>query len=182
VIKNLEKVYGIEYLIKAFSILSKEIQKDLRLMIVGDGTEKENLKNLCKDLNIENKVIFTGKIDNSKVPDYINKIDVVCLPSLSESFGVSAVEACACGRPVVCTDVGGLKEIIFDDYNGYRVEPQNYELIKEKLKILIENEGKFKEFSTNAIRVVEEKYNWVNNAETMKNLYDSFLNSGGKNT
>jgi glycosyltransferase involved in cell wall biosynthesis len=180
VIKNLNKIYGIDYLVNAFSILGKETNKDIRLMIVGDGVERENLKNLCIELNIENKVTFTGKIDNVKVPEYINMMDVVCIPSLRESFGVAAVEACACGRPVVSTNVGGLTEIVFDDFNGYTVEPKNSSLLKEKLKILIEDENKMREFSVNARKVVEDKYNWTHNAETMKKLYDSFLISGGK--
>ncbi len=181
VIKNLRKIYGIDYLINAFSSLSKEVDKDIKLMIVGDGSEKENLQNLCKKLNIEDKVTFTGNIDNAKVPDYINMMDIVCIPSLSESFGVAAVEACACGRPVVSTNVGGLTEIVFNDFNGYTVEPKNTDLLKEKLKILIQNEEKMKNFSVNARKLVEDKYNWIDNAETMKKLYDSFLISGGKN-
>lgn len=180
VIKSLNKIYGIDYLINAFSILCKETDKDIRLMIVGDGNERENLKNLCRELNIENKVIFIGKVDNIKVPEYINMMDIVCIPSLQESFGVAAVEACSCGRPVVSTNVGGLTEIVFDDFNGYTVEPKNTNLLKEKLKILIEDENKMREFSVNARKIVEDKYNWIDNAETMKKLYDSFLISGGK--
>ncbi len=180
VIKNLNRIYGIDYLVNAFSVLGKETNKDIRLMIVGDGVERENLENLCIELNIENKVTFTGKIDNVKVPEYINMMDVVCIPSLRESFGVAAVEACACGRPVVSTNVGGLTEIVFDDFNGYTVDSKNSILLKEKLKVLIEDENKMREFSVNARKVVEDKYNWTHNAETMQKLYDSFLISGGK--
>ncbi|AKN32511.1 glycosyl transferase family 1 [Clostridium carboxidivorans P7] len=180
VMKNLNKVYGIDYLINAFSDLCKESDKDIRLMIVGDGEERQNLEGLCTELNIENKVTFTGKVDNVKVPEYINMMDIVCIPSLRESFGVAAVEACACGRPVVSTNVGGLTEIVFNDLNGYTVEPKNSKLLKEKLKILIEDEDKIRKFSVNARKLVEDKYNWIHNAETMKKLYDSFLISGGK--
>ncbi|MFL0194607.1 glycosyltransferase [Clostridium sp. WILCCON 0269] len=179
VIKNLHKIYGIEYLVKAFEALLKETNKDIRLMIIGHGSERGNLEKLCDDLKISSKVTFTGNIDNTKVSDYINRMDIVCIPSLSESFGVAAVEACACGRPVVSTNVGGLKEIVFDDYNGYTVDPCNSELLKEKLKILIENEDKVKSFSVNARKLVEEKYNWIENARIMKNLYDKIATTGG---
>lgn len=179
VVKNLHKIYGIEYLVKAFEGLSKEISKDIRLMIVGHGSERDNLEKLCQDLKISSKVTFTGNIDNTKVSDYINMMDIVCIPSLSESFGVSAVEACACGRPVVSTNVGGLKEIVFDDYNGYTVDPCNSNLLKEKLKILIENEDKIRSFSVNARKLAEEKYNWIENAAIMKNLYNKITAIGG---
>jgi glycosyltransferase involved in cell wall biosynthesis len=179
VAKNLHKIYGIEYLIRAFADLEKETKKDIRLMIVGDGPEKRNLEMLCEELSIKAKVTFTGNIDNIKIPYYINMMDIVCLPSLSESFGVSAVEACACGRPVVSTDVGGLKEIVFDDYNGYAVKPKNSDLLKEKLKLLVEDEDKIKEFSRNARTLAEEKYNWSENAEIMKNLYEKIITNRG---
>lgn len=177
VIKNLRKIYGIEYLVKGFSDLIRETKKDVRLMIVGDGPERENLEKLCDELKIKTKVIFTGNIDNSKIPDYINMMDIVCLPSLSESFGVAAVEACACGRPVVSTNVGGLKEIVVDDYNGYTVDPKNSDLIKEKLQIIIEDEDRIKKFSINARSLAEEKYNWIENAGTMKDLYEKIISN-----
>lgn len=181
VIKNLRKIYGIEYLIKAFSDLVKENKKDIRLMIVGNGPEKENLEKLCDELNIISKITFTGNIDNNKVSDYINMMDIVCISSLSESFGVAAVEACACGRPVVSTNVGGLKEIVIDNYNGYTVDPKNSDLIKEKLQILIDDESKIREFSVNARKIAVEKYNWIENAKIMKNLYEKIITSRRSN-
>lgn len=174
--KGLEKIYGIDLLIRAFKDLTNELeQENLRLLIVGDGSEKSSLENLCAELNISDKVVFTGRVDNDLIPDYINKMDIVCLPSLSESFGVTAVEACACGRPVVCTNVGGLKEIVFDDYNGFVVPPKDVLKLKEKLKLLIQDKDKMREFSINARKVAEDKYNWQENASIMEKLYKSIL-------
>ncbi|WP_123054313.1 glycosyltransferase [Clostridium sp. JN-1] len=178
VIKNLHKIYGIKYLIQAFSGLLNDTAKNLKLMVVGDGPERSNLEKLCSDLNISEYVEFTGNVDNVDVPDYINKMDIVCIPSLSESFGVSAVEACACGRPVVCTNVGGLKEIVFDDCNGYKVNPKDSTALKNKLKLLVEDEKKLKLFSGNAVRIAQEKYDWKHNAEIMNELYKKILNRG----
>ena len=172
-IKGLEKVYGLNYLIEGFSELLKEYRgsKKLKLLIVGDGTERMNLEALVKELGINSEVTFTGKIDNEKVPYYINKMDIVCLPSLSESFGVSAVEACACGRPIIATEVGGLKEIVFNNYNGFVIEEKSSEDIKLKLMETIKDERKMKEFSKNARRLVVEKYNWCENARIMNDIY-----------
>lgn len=173
VIKGLEKVYGINYLIEGFSELIREYHgnKELKLLIVGDGTEKIELQTLVNKLEINSRVTFAGNIDNEKVPEYINKMDIVCLPSLSESFGVSAVEACACGRPIIATQVGGLKEIIFDNYNGYVIQQNSSEDIKLKLIKIIGNEVKMKEFSKNARTLAQEKYNWFDNAKIMNDIY-----------
>ncbi|MBU3100276.1 MULTISPECIES: glycosyltransferase [Clostridium] len=178
VIKGLEKIYGIEYLIEGFSKAIREYQgsKELKLLIVGDGTQRIKLESLVKELGINSSVIFTGKIDNDKVPEYINMMDIVCLPSLSESFGVSAVEACACGRPILATNVGGLKEIIFDNYNGFIIKQKSSEDIKLKIIKIIGNEAQMMEFSKNARKLVLEKYSWVNNAKIMDNLYKKLVN------
>ncbi|WP_298838933.1 glycosyltransferase [Clostridium sp.] len=177
VIKGLEKVYGIDYLIEGFSKVIREYKgsKELKLLIVGDGTQKIKLDSLVNELGINSNVTFIGRIDNDKVPKYINMMDIVCLPSLSESFGVSAVEACACGRPIIATNVGGLKEIIFDDYNGFIIKEKSSEDIKIKIIKMIQDEKKMMEFSKNARKLVVEKYSWANNAKLMDNLYKKLV-------
>ncbi len=175
VMKGLEKVYGLNYLIEGFSQLIREYRgtKELRLLIVGDGTQRTELEHLAKKLGISSRIVFTGNIDNEKIPEYINKMDIVCLPSLSESFGVSAVEACACGRPILATEVGGLKEIIFDNYNGFVIQQKSSEDIKLKLMRIIEDERRMKEFSENARVLAEDKYNWFHNAKIMSDIYET---------
>jgi L-malate glycosyltransferase len=175
-VKNLEKIYGIDKLINAFAILTKKYKnEDLRLLIVGDGSEKQNLLNLCEKLDIVSKVNFVGFIDNNSVTNYINKMDIVCIPSISEGFGVSAVEACACGRPIVCTDVGGLSEIVKDGYNGYLCEPLNINDLEKKLDIMLRNKEKLKEFSENSRSIAVKKYDWNNNAKEMWKVYDKLI-------
>lgn len=181
VIKGLEEIYGINYLIEGFLKVISEYHgaKELKLLIVGDGTQRMKLESLVKELGVNSKVTFTGKIDNEKVPEYINKMDIVCLPSLSESFGVSAVEACACGRPIIATDVGGLKEIIFDNYNGFVIKQKSSEDIKLKIMKMIEDEVRMKEFSKNARKLVMEKYSWFDNAKIMDDIYKELLKING---
>ncbi|MBX4259979.1 glycosyltransferase [Clostridium estertheticum] len=178
VIKGLEKIYGLNYLIEGFALLLRKYRgtKELRLLIVGDGTLRIKLEALVNKLDINSNVTFAGQIDNEKVPEYINMMDIVCLPSLSESFGVSAVEACACGRPIIATEVGGLKEIIINNYNGFVIKQKNSEDIELKLMKIIENEEQMKEFSKNARKLVLEKYNWCENAKIMNDTYKTLEN------
>lgn len=176
--KNLEKVYGINYLIEAFYELCKERKSDdLRLLIVGDGSERENLEKLCIERELLDKVTFTGNVDNNEIPKFINSMDIVCIPSLSESFGVAGVEAGACGRPVIASKVGGLKEVIVHGYNGYLVEPGSVEDIKEKLILILENKDKLLEMGKNSRDYMKEKYDWNENASIVKSLYEKLIES-----
>lgn len=176
IVKSLEKVYGIEYLIKAFSRLLKEMKNvKLKLLIVGEGTEKNNLIKLSIELGVIDYVTFAGAVDNKLVPEYINMMDIVCMPSLMESFGVSAVEACACGRPVIATNVGGLKEIIIDDLNGYLVTSRDYDDLADKIKKIISNKNTFLQLSLNARNQAVLKYDWNENAKIMEKIYDKLI-------
>lgn len=174
--KSLEKIYGINYLIEAFAELCREdLGENLRLLIVGDGSERENLMSLCKEKGIESKVVFTGRVKNDEIPKYLNEMDIVCFPSLSESFGVAAVEAGACKRPVLASNVGGLKEVVIDGYNGYLVEKEDSEAIKEKLKFMILNKNMLSSLGENGRTYVEKNYNWISNAEKMNQIYMRYI-------
>jgi glycosyltransferase involved in cell wall biosynthesis len=175
-LKGLEKIYGIDILLHSFTKLANNLKnEDLRLLIVGDGSEKDSLINLCKELDISERVEFTGHIDNHEVANYINKMDIVCIPSLSEGFGVCAVEACACGRPVIASNTGGLSEIIQHGYNGYLVEPSNVEDLEKMLRLLITQKDKLVAFSKNACNTAVVKYDWNKNANEMLKAYNLFV-------
>jgi L-malate glycosyltransferase len=175
IVKSLEEIYGINFLIDAFARLINEKSFDIRLLIVGDGTQNENLRQQCSNLGISSKVEFTGKVENTKVPYYINQMDIACLPSLSESFGVFAVEASACGRPIVATEVGGLKEVVIDNFNGVLVKPSNVEDLVEKIKFLIQHQDKMKEYSLNGKALVDRQYSLKQSVNLMKQIYDDII-------
>jgi glycosyltransferase involved in cell wall biosynthesis len=171
-IKTLEKNYGIEYLIKAFKIVKeKQSVKILKLMIVGTGTQQTYLKSLVNELNLKNDTVFTGYIDHQKIPNYQNMLDVAVIPSINESFGVTALEASACGKPVIASNVGGLLEVIEDGVTGYLVEKQNPQAIADALEKLINNEDLRKELGTNGRNKVIKEYNWEVCVEKMISVY-----------
>jgi L-malate glycosyltransferase len=175
-IKGLEKVYGIDILINSFAGLVKQLKnQDLKLLIVGDGTEKDNLQSLCTELGISRKVEFVGHKENNEVVNYINQMDIVCVPSLSEGFGVCAIEAFACGRPVIASNTGGLTEIVKDGYNGYLVEPSSIEDLENKLRLMITEKDKLMEMSINAYKTAVVDYSWDKNAEEMWKAYSNFI-------
>ncbi|WP_064091870.1 glycosyltransferase [Rossellomorea aquimaris] len=180
-VKALSDKYGIGDLIKAFSQVTKKYpEKDLSLLIIGDGPQRKEYEGLAAKLNIEEKTVFTGKVPNDDVPNYINKMDIFAVPSTenSESFGVAAVEAMACGVPVVVSDVGGLPEVVKNGETGYVVPKESPDQLAEKFSYLIENPQLKEKIGQQAIQHVNNHYNWIDNANGMLELYNQTLKKG----
>lgn len=175
-VKTLEEKYGIEYLIKAFKVVSDKYQKlPLKLLIVGGGSLEKELKQLTKDLNIENKTIFTGKVPFEDVPRYHNMLSVSVSVSNSESFGVAIIEASACAKPVVVSNVGGLPEVVEDGITGFVVPPRDEKetakaieklILDEELRTIVGNRGRER---------VKKLYNWNVNVAQMIGIYKGLI-------
>jgi glycosyltransferase involved in cell wall biosynthesis len=178
IIKSLEKKYGIEFLIKAFAeVVKKHADKNLELKIVGDGSKRDEYEKLSADLNISSKVEFVGKVPHDEVIKYHKQIDVfVSLSTLdSESFGVSLVEAMACGKPVVASDVAGFTEVVGNDDCGILVPKNSYKEAAEAMSFYIENPEKATAKGKNARQRVLQFYDWNNNVEQMLSVYQKLL-------
>ena len=174
IVKNLEKNYGIEFLIRAVEIVIKKGHK-CRLIIVGDGSLRKKLVQLCDEIRISDFVTFTGKIPNHMVVSHLHSFDVFVVPSLSESFGVSALEASSCGIPVIASDIGGLPEVIVDGETGYLIPPRNEAAIAEKIIKLIEEPGLRQNLGANGRKFVLDNYDWNLCAKKMEEVYESIL-------
>ena len=164
-VARLEKVKGTEYLIGAFARLS--LLGRLSLVIIGDGSERKNLENLVKKLNLEERVEFLGEIPNERIPEYLAGADCFVLPSLKEGFGIVVLEAMAAGVPVVASKVGGIMDIIEDGKTGLLVEPGNSEDIAKAIR---EAHSGRKFFKADL-----EKYNWQNIAERVFKIYENII-------
>ena len=175
-VKTLAPKYGIEYLIRAFAVVEKKYE-NVKLVIVGDGPLRGDLQNLATELNCSQKIDFVGKVPNEKVPEYINSMDIFVVPSVleSESFGVAAVEASACGLPVIVSDIGGLPEVVLDGKTGLRVPPKDPDAIAKAIIFLIENPQLREEWGKEGRRFISNHYNWIENAAQMQKLYEKAL-------
>jgi glycosyltransferase involved in cell wall biosynthesis len=174
-IKPLESIYNNDVLIKSFKILSDRYSQ-LKLLIIGEGNEEQALKQLTKDLKIEDKVVFTGRVPFSEISNYFNMINVLANLSEYESFGVSVIEAMSCEKAVIVTNVGGLKEVVANDTIGLKVEVGNIEETTKALEQLVLNRMLCKTIGQNAREHVLKHYNWDNNLEQMISLYSKLLN------
>ena len=179
-VKSLEVKYGIDYLLKAFAILKDKLPHlPLKLLIVGDGSQMENLKSLSKSLKIENETVFTGKVVQEDVPKFQNMLTVYVSLSIfnSESFGVAAIEASACEKPVVVSAVDGFKEVIEQNVTGIIVPVGDVDATVNALERIVTDKNIGKELGKNGRLRVARLYNWENNLESMIHIYKTVLAS-----
>jgi len=177
-VKTLEEKYGIEYLIKAFKILSdKNKDLPLKLLIVGSGSLDEDLKQLTKDLKIEDKTIFTGKVPFIDIPKYHNMLSVSVSVSVlnSESFGVAIIEASSCAKPVVVANVGGLPEVVEDKVTGFIVPPRDGKATADAIEKLILDRSLQIKMGINGRERVKKLFNWSDNVTQMTTIYKEIL-------
>ena len=143
---NFRKVKRIEDVVKIFDYLQQNI--DAKLLLIGDGPERMKIEKLCRKLNLSKKVIFTGKTK------FIEKLfsisDLFLLPSETESFGLVALEAMACGVPVISSNSGGLPEVNMNGVTGYLKDVGSVkEMANCALKIILDDE-RYEKFKKSA--------------------------------
>ncbi|MBT9150975.1 MAG: N-acetyl-alpha-D-glucosaminyl L-malate synthase [candidate division WS2 bacterium] len=165
---------GLEILMGSFKqLLSK--YKDIKLMIIGDGNLKKHYVNLSKEYNIEKSTIFTGKIYNFEdLAKHYLACDIVVYPTITiESFGMVLIEAMAAEKPVIGSNVPGIRVVVDDGVNGFLVKPKNVEELTSKIDYLLENEDIMKEFGKRGRKKVEEKYSWGKIVRKVEEVYDN---------
>lgn len=128
VVARLAKEKGLEYLIKAVKILVDN-KYQVHLKIAGSGGEEKNLKALCNSLNLNKQVEFCGWIQNKK--KFFSEIDIFCLPSLNETFGIVLLEAMLYNKPIITTKTDGAKTILKDGVSGILLDNSNLEILPE---------------------------------------------------
>lgn len=153
-------------LIKSFKIVENQL-KNVKLVLVGDGMEKSNLKMLVTKLGVNN-VLFLGHLDHDKIPEMMNCADVLALCSLYEGSPTIVKEALACGIPVVSTDVGDVKEAVINDKTGYLVNNNSNDIAKGIINAINNGEN----FKENCIKIAQ-RYDWNKIAERTLAVYQS---------
>lgn len=173
-IKTLEEKYGVQYLVKAFKQVKEENKDlDIKLRIGGKGSQEDYLKNLCRELHIENDVRFLGFVKPDDVIKEFQRFDISVFPSTldSESFGVAAVESEACGTPVIVSNVGGLMESTKPNETSLVIEKKSVEDLAEKLNILVRDKDLRIKMGKAARKFVEDNYSLEKNFEYINKIY-----------
>lgn len=135
-ISNFRKVKRIPDVIKTFYLIQKEVPS--KLIMVGEGPEKEGAEELCENLGIGQKVIFVG--NSNEVDQILGYSDLFLLPSETESFGLAALEAMANGVPVVSSNTGGIPEVNEQGFSGFLSEVGDCDEMAEKGIQILQNE------------------------------------------
>jgi N-acetyl-alpha-D-glucosaminyl L-malate synthase BshA len=145
-ISNMREVKRIPDVIKVFYNIQKEIPA--KLMMVGEGPEREPAERLCEELGIADKVVFFG--NSNEIDRILCFSDLFLLPSKTESFGLSALEAMASGVPVISSNTGGIPEVNKEGFSGFLSEVGDVEDMSKNAIYILKDESRFKEFKKNA--------------------------------
>lgn len=170
VVGRLEEQKGHKYLFEALNLI-KTIP--WILWVVGNGSLKNQLEQLAKDLSLRERIIFLGARRN--IAEILSQIDIFVLPSLWEGLGLAVLEAAAAGKPVVASRVGGIPEIIEDGVTGLLVRPKDVKNLADGLEHVLLGEGEAHEMGERAREVVREKFDIEKMVKTYKKLYDGLV-------
>lgn len=178
-VKALTPKYGIDILIKAFAMVTERLPAEqsakLKLKIAGEGPQKKQLISLVERLGLQDKVEFSGLIPHAQVPEYMSGLDLFVVPSREESFGVAAIEASACGLPVIVSRVGGLPEVVLENKTGLVVDKEDIDGFAAQM-IKMFNDSKLRQKLGQAgVGHVRSTYDWQDCVSKMRGIYESLL-------
>ncbi|MFC0263497.1 glycosyltransferase [Fontibacter flavus] len=167
--------------VKRFSDILKALQKidnpKVKFLLVGDGQDLNQLKNLAIDLGVEKQFLTVGY--QSKTTYYYLIMDVFCVPSANEGFGLVAVEAMFFRLPVIGTKVGGLQDIVVDNQTGFLIPPNSPQEIAEKIQYLIDFPETSKSMGENGYERAMEHYTADRYCRKVEDLYLELLKKKG---
>ena len=180
---RIEPLKGLDTLIKAMSCQRTVSLGDVSLMIIGGdphvssqemSAEMTRIQQLCDELSTGRMVAFLGKRAQETLPYYYSAADVLVMPSHYESFGMVALEAMACGTPVIASQVGGLAFLVKDGETGYHVPDQDPEALCEKLLILLGDPHPRETMGLCAAEYAKD-YAWASVAAQMIEVYKNLV-------
>ena len=144
---NFRKVKRVEDVVRIFDIIQQKIPA--KLLLIGDGPERSNIEKVCRELHVCDKVTYLGK--QEAIEEILSICDLFILPSESESFGLSALEAMACEVPVISSNAGGLTEVNIDGVTGFLSDIGNYEEMAGNALTLLQDDAMLIQFRKNAL-------------------------------
>lgn len=173
--RRLEDIYNIDIVIRGFAKALK-INENLHLTIAASGSKADYLKSLSKELNISDRVEFTGRYKPEDIGPMLSKSDIFISVPKSDSTSVSLLEAMCCGLfPIVC-DLPANKEWVTDRDNGYVIKDVNEDSVKDSILWCCENKKHIIDVSDKNMNIIRNKALWKNNAQAVEDLYNRIIN------
>ncbi len=181
---RIEPLKGVDTLIHAMCCLTlKDRSRPVHLAIIGGDpsasrekmtAEMKRLQALCDELALGQTVVFLGKRDQDKLPYYYSAAEVLVMPSHYESFGMVALEAMACGTPVIASEVGGLAYLVRDGETGFTIPAEEPDKLCEKISWLLNDQELHAQMSAQAAEYARD-YAWEKIAQQIVGAYEKIL-------
>ncbi len=178
-VKKLMKIYGPDILLKAMALLKRDNIK-IALDIFGDGPEEGNLRKMAQALNISDLVTFKGWLEIDRISEMFLDYDIMVMPSISESFGVAAIEASAAGVPVIASRIGGIPEVVKDGITGILVPAGDAKILAASIMKLASDVELRKKMGSAGRKYISEMFRWENCVDKMADLYERLIGAAGR--
>jgi len=175
---------GVDNVIRALGVASKTATGKLKLLVVGGESDLPDpkltpeigrLQQVARENNVYDHVIFTGRRERSVLKYYYAAADVFISTPWYEPFGITPLEAMACGTPVIGSNVGGIKYSVVDQHTGFLVPPHEPTLLADKICTLLNDESLHHSMCKNAIRHVRHAFTWSKVAASIHQVYNKVL-------
>ena len=167
---------GFIYLIEAMPLILKEMPST-RLAIIGFGPQKTQMEKRIRELNLTSSVFLTGGKSGKELRDWFATADIFIGPAIvtldgdTEGQGVVFLEAMASGTPVIASDVGGIKDVVRDEFSGLLVPEKNPQAIADKVLTLAKDKPLREQLIKNALELVRADYSWEQSARSFLEIY-----------
>lgn len=173
VVSRLEPIKGMDLVVPAFAEVRKRFP-DVQLLVVGDGSLRAAMEQQAMALGCDDAVTWAGRQPQEELSQYYSRMDIVLMPSRSEGFGLTAIEAMAHGCVVVASDIGGLPEVVRDGVCGLLHRSEDVRDMAEKICSLIASSELYRSLQKNALQHVQ-KFSFQRYASAVCDLYERLI-------
>jgi glycosyltransferase involved in cell wall biosynthesis len=173
-VARLSKEKGLHCLLEAFAVVAGR-HPQARLMLAGEGPERQRLERLAARLGLGERVRFLGEVPHEQVPEVLEQLDIFAMPSTYEGFGVAALEAEAMEVPVVASRIHGIPDVVLDGETGLLVPPRDRQALAAALERLAFDADLRRRLGQAGRAFVAEHYSWEENTAQMEALYEAAL-------
>lgn len=169
--RSLEPIYNVETFIQSIPGVLEEIP-DAKFVVVGSGSQENNLKKLAESQGVARSTFFAGRISGDEIPNYLKSSDVYVSTSLSDAgLAASTAEAMSSGLPVIVTETGENRLWVKEGENGFIISVRNHEILAEKIIYLLKNKEQRETFGKVSRKIIEEKNNYYVEMDKMDRIY-----------
>jgi glycosyltransferase involved in cell wall biosynthesis len=172
--RNLLPIYNVSLLIRAIPMVINE-EPEVRFLIAGEGSERENLEREARSLNIEKAVQFIGRIPHKDMADLLGRIDIYISTSLYDGTSVSLLEAMAAGAFPIVTNIPANREWIVEGENGFLFPENNEKILAKNIIEAIQNRTLLEKSRDKNLSIVEKKALWSVCIRKIKDIYQAQL-------